>query len=130
MTEEPKNLEAFLKATGTEEDPHRFQEGYGGGAEDAIFSYSEDISPDAIDGDKWLETGASYIWKVGVLAVIDNNKCDWVYLYIGHQRKPHSSFEYIGCLHWQDGENDDMGRCLKRYVALAASIHPAMDGER
>lgn len=85
--------------------------------------YAENVNEDALS-DKWLETGTGYIWKVGVLAVIDPNKCDWAYLHIGHQRNPRAEPEYIGCLYWQGGENDDIGRCLTRYIEAAAFIHP------
>ena len=85
--------------------------------------YVEDVNEDALSN-KWLETQTSYIWKVGVLAVIDPNKCDWCYLHIGHQRNPKAEPEYVGCLCWRDGENDDIGRCLARYLKVAALIHP------
>lgn len=88
--------------------------------------YAENVNPDALT-DKWIESNTSYIWKVGVLVVADPNKCDWVYLYIGHQRQPSAGFEFIGKLYWRDGENDDIGASLRRYVSLANSIHPVFD---
>ncbi len=85
-------------------------------------SYAEHCNDDAIDGDRWLETGTSYIWKVGLLGVVDSNKADWGWLHIAHQRDDESKPEIIGALHWAQGENDDVGRCLQRYVyALNAS---------
>lgn len=110
-TLQPKTLKDFLLSNVTDE-MHR-----------DCATYIEDVNDDALT-DAWLESKTSYIWKVGVLAVIDPNKCDWVYLYIGHQRKPTALFEFIGVLHWSDGENDDIGRCLHRYISIAGLIHP------
>lgn len=90
-------------------------------------TYQENINPDAANGEAWLDNNTSYIWKVAVLTVIDDNKCDWVKVFIGHQRKPESAPEFIGCLNWNDGENDDIGRCLDRYLDLMRSIHPVFD---
>lgn len=81
--------------------------------------YAESISPDAIDGDKWLESRTSYIWKVGVLSVVDGNKSDWAHLFIGHWRSPEHDCELIGHLFWFDGENDDIARSLARYLKCA-----------
>ena len=89
-------------------------------------SFMMDENPDALDEKKWLESGTSYIWRVGVLAQWDSNKCDHARLFIGHERAP-LRHEFIGMLHWRDGENDDMGRSLKRYLELAADIHPTFD---
>jgi hypothetical protein len=91
-------------------------------------SYAEDVNPDAIDGDKWLDNDTSYIWKVGVLAQWDSNKCDYARLFIGHERQPGRA-EFIGMLHWRAGENDDIGRCLLRYLECASSIHPVFYSE-
>ena len=84
-----------------------------------IVSYQEDINPDAVNGDDWLENNTSYIWKVGVLSIADGNKRDWAHLLIGHQREPGATCEFIGKPNWYDGENDDPGRCLKRYIKCA-----------
>lgn len=83
-----------------------------------IVSYQEDVNDDA-KTDAWLDNNTSYIWTVGVLAVVDGNKRDWGYLFIGHQREPGAPFEFIGKLHWADGENDDPKRCLGRYIKCA-----------
>ena len=91
--------------------------------------YREDTSPYAIDGDAWLKAGVSYIWKVGVIALIDPNKCDWVYLLVFHHREPLYVPEFIGELHWRGGENDDIGRCLRRAIELATFIHPVFYGK-
>lgn len=85
--------------------------------------YAEDVSHAAVDADRWLKERKSYIWKVGVLAQWDSNKCDYAWLFIGHEREP-GRLEFIGMLHWQGGENDDIGRCLPRYLNAAARIHP------
>lgn len=79
-------------------------------------SYAEHVNPDAIKGEDWLTNGTSYIWKVGVYGVVDGNKADWCSLYIGHQRSKTDAPEFIGRLFWHDGENDDVGRCLFRYL--------------
>lgn len=88
--------------------------------------YSEDVNPDAIDGDAWLNSMTSYIWKVGVLAQWDSNKFDHARLFIGHEREP-GSLQYIGCLYWEGGENDDIGRSLERYVDIARWMHPVFE---
>ena len=85
-----------------------------------------DENPDAITGDKWLENGTSWVWRVGVLAQWDSNKCDYARLFIGHERGP-DQHEFIGVLYWQDGENDDIGRCLSRALQVASDIHPVFD---
>lgn len=84
-----------------------------------IVCYSEDVNHDAANGDAWLERGTSYVWKVGVLSVVDGNKRDWGYLFIGHQRDPGAPFEFIGQLHYASGENDDPGRCIRRAIECA-----------
>lgn len=88
--------------------------------------YSEDVSEDALTED-WLENRTSYIYKVGILAAIDANKCDWVYVAIGTQRGEHSPVQIIGVLHFEEGENDDMGRVIKRVSQLLAYTHPAFE---
>jgi hypothetical protein len=85
--------------------------------------YKEDVNDDAINGDKWLDKGTSYIWKVGVLALIDSNKCDFVRVIIAHQRTNNHDIEIIGELYWSDGENDDIGRCLDRYLECLRCLH-------
>lgn len=80
-------------------------------------SYTEDINPDVLDG-SWIHKQTSYIWKVGVLSIVDPNKADWAYLVIGHERLP-GMREFIGIMRWKAGENDDIARCLRRYVECA-----------
>lgn len=94
--------------------------------DDDCRAYYHDINPDAIDGDKWLENSTSYIWKVGVLAQWDSNKCDYARLFIGHEREI-GNYEFIGALLYADGENDDIGRSLKRICEIAGNLHPAFD---
>jgi len=83
-----------------------------------IIVYREDANDDALTG-AWLDNETSYIWKVGVLSVVDGNKRDWGYLFIGHHRKPNYPFEFIGELCWGNGEKDDPGQCLERYLKCA-----------
>lgn len=90
-------------------------------------SYQENVNDDALT-DAWLENRTPFIWKVGVLAQWDSNKCDWMRVFIGHEREP-GNREFIGMLHYQDGENDDIGRSLSRAVELAGWIHPAMEND-
>lgn len=89
--------------------------------------YQEDTNPDAINGDDWLKKRTSYIWKVAVLAVTDGNKCDYADVFIGHQRDPKREPEIIGQLSWGEGENDDIGRCLRRYLKLLDICHPVFE---
>lgn len=114
------SLEQFLKAEAEKFRPGILSD------DNHYVRFHEDVNPDALDGDKWLKTNTSYIWKVGVLLLIDNNKCDWVHVFIGHERAP-GKLEFIGKLYFSDGENDDMGRSMKRYLECAAAICPAFD---
>lgn len=90
--------------------------------------YTEHDNPAALT-DAWLENSSSYIWRVGVLTRIDNNKADWMHVWIGHERRPGKT-EYIGHLHYADGENDDPGRCLMRALELLAMQHPSFEYDR
>ena len=100
------------------------------GTEDDRVTYTESVSADAINGDAWLENGTTYIWKVGILTKIDSNKCDWVNVFIAHQRDENATPQFIGHLHWQEGENDDIGRSLDRYLAILRRCpnHPVFEG--
>lgn len=89
--------------------------------------YREDTNAAALDGNRWLDEGTSYIWRVGVLAQIDSNKADHVHALIGHERAP-GRFEIVGRLSWADGENDDIGRCLDRARRLMSDLHPVFEG--
>ncbi len=86
--------------------------------------FASDVNPDAIDGDEWLENGTSFIYEVGVLTLIDSNKCDFIHVFIGQRRGADTAPEFIGHLHWRDGENDDPARTLQRVRKLLRSIHP------
>lgn len=88
--------------------------------------YSENVNPDALTED-WLKSRTSYIYKVGVLAAIDANKCDWACIAIGTQREENSPVQVIGVLRFNEGENDDMGRVIKRATQLLSGIHPAFE---
>lgn len=90
--------------------------------------YSDNTNQAALT-DAWLEDSSSYIWRVGVLTRIDNNKSDWMFAFIGHERAP-GQFEFIGSLHYADGENDDPGRCLARALELLSYHHPSFDPDR
>jgi len=111
------NLEGFLRARAEELRP----------ADDGFLcdgrEYAEHINPDALT-DAWFEGQTSYIWKVGVLAQWDSNKCDHAYVFIGHERAP-GQRQFIGMLEWTGGENDDIGRCCARYVDVLQNLnHP------
>ena len=88
-------------------------------------AYSEDVNDDALS-DAWLENQTSYIWKVGTLAQWDSNKCDYIHVFIGHERAL-GRYEFIGMLYYSSGENDDPGRCLRRYPECLAQLHPVFD---
>lgn len=92
------------------------------------FEYSEDINIDALYYD-WLESGTSYIYKVGVLCAIDSNKCDWAHVVIGVQRSENSEMEIKGQFYFNQGENDDMGRVTNRAFNLMQHMHPAFEVE-
>jgi len=88
--------------------------------------YREDVNKDALSRD-WLDKGTSYIYKVAIVLAIDSNKCDWVYAAIGTQRGDKSSPICLGTLHFAEGENDDMGRTIKRALELMQYTHGAFD---
>ena len=81
------------------------------------FEYSEDTNVDALSDD-WLENRTSYIYKIGVLAAIDSNKCDFVHVVIASIRDENSTPEIKGYFHFDKGENDDMGRTIDRAFKL------------
>lgn len=117
-------LENFLRDRAHEISPNIFDGDY----PDRV-NYAENINPDAINGEAWLENETSYIWKVGVLMATDSNKCDWVNVFIGHQRGEGEAFEFIGHLFWRDGENDDIGRSLSRYLQCMRSSDSLFDND-
>lgn len=88
--------------------------------------YTEDINPDALT-DAWLDRGTSYIWKVGALSITDSNKCDWIYVAFGVQRGEHSRPELKGAMYFDDGENDDPGRVIRRAIECLSWQHPVFD---
>ena len=90
------------------------------------WKYSENVNPDALSND-WLENRTSYIYKVGVLCAIDANKCDWVHIAIGTQRRQNSEMEVKGVFYFNEGENDDMGRVIDRAFQLIQNTHPAFE---
>lgn len=103
------NLENFLKTEAT----HDFWDIDGL----AFVRYVECVNPDAIDDDKWIDNGTSYIWKIGFLLIKDSEKNDSVMIHIAHERLP-GAFQYIGRLCWNDGDNDEMNRLFRRYANL------------
>ena len=90
------------------------------------WQYSEDVNEDALT-DAWLDNRTSYIYKVGVMCAIDSNKCDWVHVAIGVQRSENSDMELKGVFHFNEGENDDMGRVVDRAFKLMQYTHPAFE---
>jgi len=91
-----------------------------------VLEYSEDVNKDALSDD-WLENRTSFIYKVGVLCAIDRNKCDWVYVVIGTQRGENSKPEVKGTFYFNKGENDDIGRVIKRAFDCMKIIHPVFE---
>jgi len=90
------------------------------------WDYSEDVNEDALT-DAWLENRTSYIYRVGVLCAIDSNKCDWMHIAIGTQRRKNSDIELKGVFNFNKGENDDMGRVIGRAFKLIQYAHPALE---
>ena len=93
------------------------EEGYG-----AFWKYSEDVNEDALTN-AWLDNRTSFIYKVGVLCAIDSNKCDFAYIAIGVQRKDFYEPELKGIFCFDEGENDDIARVLKRAMNLLPDMH-------
>ncbi len=89
-------------------------------------TYREDKNNDALTNE-WLEQGTSWVYKVGVITVIDANKCDWVYFAVGIQKYKDSNVDVIGHFGFANGENDDIGRVLERAMELLKSIHPVFE---
>lgn len=77
--------------------------------------WRESVNPDALSGD-WLENDTTYIYKVGTYIVSDDNKMDWLYAFYGYQRQEDSGFEFLGYLHFPQGENDDMDRTFNSII--------------
>jgi len=90
------------------------------------WEYSEDVNEDA-NTDAWLENRTSFVYKVGVLCAIDSNKLDWIDIAIGTQRIEGSEFEVKGTLSFHRGENDDVGRVIKRAVDCMKYINPIFE---
>jgi hypothetical protein len=90
------------------------------------YGYYEDINKDAATN-KWLDSQTSFVWKVGVLSIIDSNKCDWVHFALAIQKTPHSEIDIIGHFNFCDGENDDIGRVLKRMIGCLKQLHPVFE---
>jgi len=79
--------------------------------------YRETVNAEAL-GDSWLENQTTYIYKVGVYIIYDENKMDWLQAFYGYQRYEKSGFEFLGYLKFPNGENDDMQRTLESIVRL------------
>lgn len=108
-------MEEFLKNQLKEK--HNFNEDW------TCWEYVEDVNNDTLSDD-WLENRTSFIYKVGVLTAIDANKCDWVHVAIGTQRGEKSPFEIKCEMEFNEGENDDIARVLKRALQCLEVIHP------
>ena len=87
------------------------------------WEYNEHLNTDAIS-DAWIENNNSFIYRVGVLSAIDSNKCDWVHVIIGVERSKDTKFKVIGEFHFNQGENDDIGRVMDRSFYLIKNMHP------
>lgn len=81
------------------------------------YTYHEDVNPDALDGDKWIENETSPIWKIGVIVLADSNKLDWASVFIAYEHEPGQQ-DFIGMLKWDGGENDFIGSSMKRAYEL------------
>lgn len=104
------NMEEFLKQYIIEQNPNISEEW-------ANFEYSENT-----------DTGKyGFIDKVAVMAAIDSNKCDWVYIAIGVQRNRNNPFEIKGYFHFHQGENDDIGSVLKRTFEEIKYLNPVFE---
>lgn len=91
-----------------------------------VWDYTEDVNEDANSND-WLENNTSYVYRVATLCAIDRNKCDWLDIAIGTQRSEGADFELTGILRFKRGENDDIGRVLKRAMECLKYSHPVFD---
>ncbi len=74
--------------------------------------WRETVTPEALD-DSWLESDTTYIYKVGTYIVSDDNKMDWLFAFYGYQRYENGGLEFLGYLHFPQGENDDMDSTFK-----------------
>lgn len=102
---------------------YNYLEQQGANRDNSFVRYKESINKDALT-EAWLENRTSYIWKVGVLTLIDNNKADFIHVAIGTQRMPQASPVVVGYFHFKEGENDDPTRVIERAVNLLADMHP------
>lgn len=79
---------------------------------------------DGVLDDGWMVDGSSFIWKVGLLAVVDSNKADWVKVLIATEHQP-GCVEMMGKMDFPKGVNDDVGRVLNRVFSLFTKLdHP------
>ncbi len=99
-------LDEFIKVSAQEAFPELFarNEHF-----HPIEKYRERVNRDALSDD-WLKNRTTYIYKVGVYIVMDDNKMDWLYAFYGMQRRETGGFEFLGYLNFPQGENDDMAR--------------------
>jgi hypothetical protein len=84
--------------------------------------YVQDDNNDALS-EEWLDKKTSYIWRVGALIIWDANKCDWCGIWFGQRREPNYKIQFKGSMYWDDGENDDPARTVRRVMELAAQVH-------
>jgi len=87
-----------------------------------FYEFGSDLSEHALT-EKWLKKRKSYIYEVSALAAIDSNKCDYVYIAIGVKRSDTSEPELKGTFYFEEGENDDIGRVLKRAFKVLKGLH-------
>lgn len=74
--------------------------------------YDEDNrnSLDFIDDSK----NYSYVYRIGVLSMFDNNKSDFGEFHIGFQSNKDGEMVYMGKIDFEDGENMDITTTIKR----------------
>lgn len=56
----------------------------------------------------------SYVYRIGVLSMFDNNKSDFGEFHIGFQSDKDSEMIYMGKIDFEDGENMDITTTIKR----------------
>ena len=103
-------LKEFLQAKAKELNPLRTSLEYETYKEDVETNYRQ-----------FIEKDCSWLYKVGVLALIDGNKWDFCTLFIGVVDQ-HAACQFLGKLDFSDGENMDVARLLARMVKVIKEV--------
>ena len=72
-------------------------------------------------GSENADNRAGSVWRVGVLIQSGQHKAEPARMLIGHEHTP-GTFEFIGFLHWRNGEQCEIGRVMMRYIECCRDL--------